>query len=348
MIYPQNVKTFKDKQVFELEQGGLLPELEIAYHTFGELNAAKDNVVWVFHALTANSDPTDWWKGIIGDGSPINPKEYFIICANVLGSFYGTTNPRSINPTTAEAYGLEFPVFTIRDVVRVHDLLRQHLDISKIQLCLGGSFGGHQALEFTLLKPQVVQSLVLLATSARETAWSIAIHEAQRMAIETDVTWKDNSVKAGANGLKAARALGLISYRTIESYIENQTDKEAKLDQHRAASYVRYQGDKLEKRFHAHCYWHLTKCLDSHHLGRGRGTVETVLSNINVPTTIIGIKSDLLIPVSEQEFLAKHIPKSNYFEITSKFGHDGFLIEVKQISEILVRHLTSLKRSLAV
>jgi len=341
MIYPNEVKNFQYKQAFELEQGGILPELDVAYHSFGHLNAAKDNVVWVFHALTANSDPTDWWKGVVGDGSPINPKEHFIICANVLGSFYGTTNPRSINPATGESYGLDFPAFTVRDVVRVHDLLRQYLGISKIQLCLGGSFGGHQALELALLQPKIVQSLVLLATSARETAWSIAIHEAQRMAIETDVTWTNNTLKAGAAGLKTARALGLISYRTIESYLEKQTDEEAKLDQHKAASYVRYQGEKLEKRFHAHCYWHLTKCLDSHHLGRGRDAIETVLSKINVPTTIIGIKSDLLIPVSEQLFLAKHIPNSAYFEITSKFGHDGFLIEIEQINSILVNHLKS-------
>lgn len=342
MIYPNNVQIYKHQQGFHLEQGGYLAHLEIAYHTFGTLNEAKDNVVWVFHALTANSDPTDWWKGVVGHNTLVNPETYFIICANVLGSFYGSTNPRSLDPATNLPYGIDFPAFTVRDVVKVHHLLRQHLGIQKICLGLGGSFGGHQALEFALVAPNVVESLVLLATSARETAWSIAIHEAQRMALETDATWQENTPTAGATGLKAARALGLISYRTINAYIQTQTDEQAKLDGHRAASYVRYQGKKLEQRFHAHCYWHLSKCLDTHHLGRNRGNLEQVLSSLTIPVTIIGIKSDLLIPVEEQQFLAEHLPLGIYHEIDSTFGHDGFLIEVPQINAILALHFKRL------
>ena len=343
MIYPKNVQIYKYQQGFNLEQGGHLVELEIAYHTFGTLNAAKDNVVWVFHALTANSDPTDWWQGVVGDNTLVNPDKHFIVCANVLGSFYGTTNPRSINPTTGLAYGIEFPSFTVRDVVQAHHLLRQHLGISTVMMGLGGSFGGHQALEFALAAPNVVKSLVLLATSARETAWSIAIHEAQRMALETDATWQEDSPSAGSMGLKTARALGLISYRTINAYIQTQTDNTPKLDQHRAASYVRYQGEKLAQRFHAHCYWHLSKCLDTHHIGRDRAPIETVLANLNIPVSVIGITSDLLIPVSEQQFLTRHLPKSVYYEIDSKFGHDGFLIEVSQINTILEEHFKRLR-----
>lgn len=344
MIYPKNVQIYKHKAGFRLEQGTYLAELDIAYHTFGTLNAAKDNVVWVFHALTANSDPSDWWQGVVGSDALIDPKKYFIVCANVLGSFYGTTNPRSINPETGLAYGLDFPPFTLRDVVQVHHLLRVHLGISQILLGLGGSFGGHQALEFALAVPKVVKSLVLLATSARETAWSIAIHEAQRMALETDPTWQENNSKAGASGLKTARALGLISYRTINAYIQTQTDEKPKLDQHKAASYVRYQGEKLAQRFHAHCYWYLSKCLDTHHLGRNRGTIESVLANLTIPVTVIGIKSDLLIPVQEQQFLAKHLIQGIYHEIDSKYGHDGFLIEVPQINIILAQHLDRLTK----
>lgn len=342
MIYPENVQIYNYQKEFSLEQGGFLPKLEIAYHTFGSLNAAKDNVVWVFHALTANSDPSDWWQGVVGNNTLINPKEHFIVCANVLGSFYGSTNPRSVNPETGLAYGIDFPVFTVRDVVRVHHLLRQHLSIDSILLGIGGSFGGHQALEFALIMPDIVQSLVLLATSARETAWSIAIHEAQRMALETDITWKENSDKAGSTGLKTARALGLISYRTIDAYIQTQTDESPKLDHHKAASYVRYQGKKLEQRFHAHCYWHLSKCLDTHHIGRNRDSIEAVLTGLNIPVTVIGIDSDLLIPVQEQQFLAKHLPKGVYHEISSRFGHDGFLIEVTKINAILALHFKQL------
>lgn len=339
MIYPENIQFYHHKQGFELEQGGMLPELTIGYHTYGTLNANKDNVVWVFHALTANSDPMGWWSEVISHNSPINPEEHFIICANVLGSFYGTTNPRSINPETQQPYGVHFPKFTVRDVVRVHHLLRQHLDITAVKVCIGGSFGGHQALEFVLEAPEVSESLIVLATSARETAWSIAIHEAQRMAIETDPTWKANHPKAGSDGLKTARALGLISYRTTDAYIQTQTDVEAKLDNFKAASYVRYQGKKLEERFHAQCYWYLTKCLDTHHIGRNRGWVESALRKINIPTSIIGIKSDMLIPPSEQRFLAEHIPLAHYYEIDSAYGHDGFLIEHKKINTIIAKHL---------
>lgn len=335
MILPPNLQIYQHTTPFELEQGGVLPNLQIGYHTFGKLNAQKDNVVWVFHALTANSDPTDWWAGVVGEGTLLHPDKYFIVCANVLGSFYGTTCPRSINPTTGESYGMDFPRFTVRDVVQTQHLLRKYLGIEKIKLCIGGSFGGHQALEFALVQPDLVEKMVLLATSARETAWSIAIHEAQRMAIESDLTWKNNDAKAGATGLKTARALGLLSYRTIDAYIQGQSDEEEILDNFKAASYMRYQGEKLEKRFHAHSYWYLTKCLDTHHLGRGRGGIPAALQQITAFTTIIGIQSDMLIPPSEQAFLAQHIPNSKYYEIPSAFGHDGFLIEVEQINAII-------------
>jgi homoserine O-acetyltransferase/O-succinyltransferase len=342
MIYPAGLKIYSHSNVFKTEKGKSLPDLQIGYHSFGKLNAAKDNVVWVFHALTANSDPTVWWKGIIGEGSLIDPEEYFIVCANVLGSCYGSTNPRSVNPATGREYGIGFPEFTVRDVSRVHHMLRIHLGIERIQICIGGSFGGHQAQEFTLLEPKRVDSLFLLATSAKETAWSIAIHEAQRMAIETDLSWKENRKDAGAQGLKTARALGLISYRTFQKYKEEQSNQDERTEDFKAASYVRYQGEKLAVRFHAHCYWHLSKCLDTHHIGRNRGNIQSVLNSIHIPVTIIGIESDLLIPVSEQKFLAKHLPDAIYHEIRSEYGHDGFLTEVKQINAILEKHLQKL------
>ncbi len=342
MILPKGVQIYQHLQPLRLERGSTLPALQVAYHTFGTLNAAKDNVVWVFHALTANSDPTEWWKGVVGDNAPINPNEHFIVCANVLGSFYGTTNPRTENPQSRRPYGIAFPHFTVRDVVTVHHLLREYLDIEQVKVAIGGSFGGHQALEFALVAPERVQSLVLLATSARETAWSIAIHEAQRMAIETDPTWRDNTPKAGAQGLKTARGIGLLSYRTIQSYLDQQTDETPQLDDHRAASYVRYQGDKLERRYHAHCYWHLSKCLDTHHVGRGRGSMEAALQQLAMPCTVIGIDTDMLIPPQEQRFLAQHLPRGLYYEIPSRFGHDGFLIEIEAINSILGLHFERL------
>jgi homoserine O-acetyltransferase len=344
MILPQNVQIYQHLSPVHLERGATLPAVQIAYHTFGALNATKDNVVWVFHALTANSNPLEWWKGVVGTGAPINPEEHFIVCANVLGSFYGTTNPRTENPQSKRPYGIHFPHFTVRDVVALHHLLREYLEIEQVKLAIGGSFGGHQALEFAFEAPERVESLFLLATSARETAWSIAIHEAQRMAIETDPTWRDNTPKAGAQGLKTARGIGLLSYRTIQSYLDQQTSPDDRIDEHRAASYVRYQGDKLEKRYHAHCYWHLSKCLDSHHLGRGRGSIQKALQRLPMLSTVVGIDSDMLIPPQEQRFLAKHLPNGQYHEISSRFGHDGFLIEIEAINVILQQHLARLEQ----
>lgn len=343
MLLPKGLQIYHHLQGVRLESGVTLPAVQIAYHTFGQLHATQDNVVWVFHALTAHSDPTEWWKGVVGSGAPIDPEKHFIVCANVLGSYYGTTNPRTENPQSREPYGLDFPKFTVRDVVTLHHLLREHLGIEQVQLAIGGSFGGHQALEFALAAPRRVQSLFLLATSARETAWSIAIHQAQRMAIETDPTWQENSSQAGLQGLKTARGIGLLSYRTIQSYIDQQTDDHHKVDDFKAASYVLYQGEKLGKRFHAQCYWYLTKCLDSHHVGRGRGSIEAALQQLTIPCTIIGIDTDMLIPPTEQIFLAQHLPKGQYHEIPSKFGHDGFLIEIEAINEVLKQHLEQLE-----
>lgn len=340
MILPEGVQIYHHLASFELEQGGKLSQLQIAYHTYGQLNAKRDNVVWVFHALTANSAAAEWWKGVIeGEGSLLNAKEHFIVCANVLGSFYGTTNPCSINPTTKERYGLDFPRYTTRDVVRVHRLLQQHLGITTIKIAIGGSFGGHQAMEYALEYPNTIEKLVLMATSAKETAWSIAIHEAQRMAIETDISWQQKNSKAGSEGLKTARAIGLISYRTIQAYIQTQGDEDDRLDGFKASSYVRYQGKKLEQRFHAQCYWYLTKCLDSHNVGRGRGGVASALQQLKVSTLVIGIDSDMLVPCSEQQQLAAWIPAATYLEIKSKFGHDGFLIEIEQINAALAAWL---------
>jgi homoserine O-acetyltransferase len=341
MLLPEGVKIYNYTYSFRLELGGELKQLNIAYHTYGTLNEAKDNVVWVFHALTANSNAIDWWAGVIGgEQAIIDPKKHFIVCANVLGSFYGTTNPRSTILGSKEVYGMDFPRYTTRDVVKAHTLLQQHLGIEKIMLAIGGSFGGHQTLEYAIGYPSVIQKMILLVTSARETPWSIAIHEAQRMAIETDSSWQQKDQEAGAQGLQTARAIGLISYRTIDAYIQTQKDTVDKIDDFKASSYVRYQGKKLKNRFHAHNYWYLTKCLDSHNVGRDRGGCEKALASIQIPTTIIGIDTDMLIPTSEQQYLAAHIPTANYYEITSKFGHDGFLIEKDQINSIIKKALS--------
>ncbi|QHL87514.1 homoserine O-acetyltransferase [Nibribacter ruber] len=336
---------FQYPHPFELENGQTLPALTLAYHAFGQLNAKKSNVVWICHALTANSDPLDWWNGVTADGKAINPKDHFIICANILGSCYGSTGPLSVNPETGQPYYAMFPQVTIRDMVRAHALLREHLGIEKIYLLAGGSMGGYQALEWCLREPGRIENLFLLATSAAESAWGIAIHTTQRLSIEADCTFGEASDTAGSKGLKAARAVGILTYRSFQILEQNQTDPDPeKLDNFRVSSYINYQGNKLVSRFNAYSYWILTKAMDSHHLGRGRGgNLADVLQQIHQKTLVIGISSDVLCPVQEQKFIAQHVPNAQYVEIESDYGHDGFIIEGERITQALQAWLPAIQ-----
>jgi len=322
---------------FELESGESLPGITIAYNTYGVLNKDESNVVWVCHALTANSDVAAWWPGVVGPSDVITPDKYFIVCANILGSCYGSTGPLSEDPRTGKPYYHEFPMITIRDMVKAHILLRKHLGIERIHLLMGGSMGGYQALEWAVMEPERIGKLFLIATSTTESAWGIAIHTAQRLAIEADSTWLEVSPKAGSKGLKAARAIGILTYRNYGIMVQKQTDPDPeKLDNYRASSYITYQGDKLVNRFNAYCYWLLTKAMDSHHLARGRGrSVEEMLRSITQPSLVIGIGSDILCPLEEQRFIARNIPDAQLVEIDSVYGHDGFMVEGGTIA----RHL---------
>ncbi len=311
----------------------MLPGLQIAYTTAGTLNPEKDNVIWICHALTANADPTEWWPGLVGTGKLFDPAVHFIVCANMLGSHYGSTGPLSENPATGEPYYHQFPEVTIRDMVGSLDLLRVELGIHRIHTCIGGSMGGQQALEWAIVQPQLIENLVLIATNAQHSAWGIAFNEAQRMAIEVDSTWPERSPYAGLNGMKAARATALLSYRNYETYLKTQTSYEPeRTDNYPASSYQRYQGEKLARRFNAFSYWILSKAMDSHHAGRGRGSVTAALQGIKSRTLVIGIASDVLFPVEEQRLLAAYIPDAHYEELESLYGHDGFLIECDQIT----------------
>jgi homoserine O-acetyltransferase len=325
---------FSYRQAFELEAGHLLPEIDIAYHTYGNLNKNKSNVVWICHALTANSDALDWWPGVVGRGKVIDPARYFIVCANILGSCYGTTGPLSIDPNTGEPYYGSFPLITIRDMVKAHILLRKHLGIEKIHLLMGGSMGGYQVLEWVIMENELIENLFLLATSAAESAWGIATHTAQRLAIEADGSWMSNSPSAASKGLKAARAIGMLTYRNYGILVEKQTDADTeKLDDYKASSYINHQGEKLVSRFNAYSYWILTKAMDSHHLARGRaGGVKAILQTIHQPTLLLGISSDILCPPHEQEFLSHHMAHATFIAIDSAYGHDGFMVESEKIS----------------
>ena len=324
---------YQYNQPFALECGVSLPKLKIAYHVYGEYHPGK-KVAWVCHALTANSDAADWWKGLIGAGYLINPDDYFIVCANIIGSCYGSTGPLSIEDIGASISYDNFPTITIRDMVQAHILLRQHLGIENIDLLLGGSMGGYQALEWAVMEPNRIKKMFLIATSPSESAWGVAVHTAQRLAIEADCTWKESKPNAGAKGLKAARAIGMLTYRNYGIFQEKQTDEDPeKIDNFKASAYMIYQGDKLVKRFNAYSYWLLTKSMDSHHLARKRGgDLMATLAGIKIPTFIIGINSDILCPLDEQRFMEQHMSNATLMAIDSMYGHDGFIIESVQIS----------------
>jgi homoserine O-acetyltransferase len=330
------MKTLKYSHPFKTETGAYLPELEIAYNTYGTLNNSADNVIWVCHALTANSDVEAWWPGMVGENDLFDTSKYFIVCANVLGSCYGTTGPASVNPETGKPWLRDFPLITVRDLVNVHELLREYLGINKIHTIIGASIGGYQALEYSIMYPERIQRLIILASGARQTPWALAFSESMRLAMEADQTFITNDPEGGKKGLKAARSIALISYRTVGAY--NQTQKEdddEKLTNFKAATYQAYQGDKLVKRFNPYSYWCLTCLSDTHNAGRGRGGAINALKRIKAEVLCVGIKSDLLFPTQEQKFIAANTGNSVYVEIDSFYGHDGFLIETELVTDIV-------------
>lgn len=308
--------TLKIDEPLILESGDALQDLKICYTTMGKLNKAKTNVVWIFHALTANSNPAEWWADLVGEGKSIDPKDHFIVCANMLGSCYGSTGPKD----------LTFPLVTITDMVKAHKILLDYLEIKKVHLGIGGSMGGQQLLEWAVQEPELFENIVPLATNAYHSPWGIAFNEAQRMALENIDT---------AKGLETARAIAMLSYRHYNTYGKTQQDVDQRWDSFCASSYQRYQGEKLRKRFSAESYYYLSKAMDSHHLGRHFGSAEAALRRIKSRALVIGIDTDILFPPHEQRFLAENIQNAIFKEIHSDYGHDGFLIEAKKISALL-------------
>lgn len=325
------INFFNFQENYPLESGQSLAGLTLAYQTFGKLNAQKDNVIWVVHALTANSNPLEWWPGVCGQGLAIDPDNNFIICVNNPGSPYGSIHPLSENPETGSPWYDQFPLFTTRDIAKAFDLLRQHLEIDKISLLAGASLGGQIAMEWAILQPQVFENLVLIATNARHSPWGIAFNESQRLAIEADPSFREKNANGGAAGLKAARSIAMLSYRTATGYNQSQHQSDHPLDQFKASSYQRYQGEKLVNRFDAYSYYALTRTMDSHNVARNKSSVSDALQTIEAHTLVIGITTDLLFPTEEQKLLASHIRNARYAEIHSELGHDGFLTEAAKV-----------------
>ncbi len=335
---------FNYSSPFTLESGEVLSGFHLAYTTHGQLNAQKDNVVWIFHALTANSNPLEWWPGLVGEGKYFDPSKYFIICVNKPGSPYGSISPLSQNPQTNEPFYYDLPFFSIRDMVKAFQHLKDHLGINKVLVGLGGSTGGMQLLEWAIEEPELFDHIVPIATNAVLSAWGIAFNASQRMAIEADSSWLERKQDAGQKGLATARSIALLSYRHYNGYGITQARDKAFVSlsegvDYAADNYQRYQGLKLVNRFNAACYYRLTQSMDSHDVGRHRGGVVNALKKITARTLVIGIESDVLYPISEQQFLQQHIRGAELLSIASDFGHDGFLLEYEKIETALSKFI---------
>lgn len=328
--------TFDDP--FFFEAGDRLDTMTMVFYTSDRPYKPGEKVVWVCHALTGNANPEDWWPDMVGPGMLFDPDECFIVCSSMLCSPYGKCGPATINPATGKPYLLDFPRTTVRDIVAANIRVRKYLGIETIDLMLGPSIGGFQTTEWVIMEPDVVKKAVFLATAHRALPYLTAFNESQRMAIKADPTFFEAaSIEGGLEGLKCARSIALISYRTFDGY--NQTQQEQEDDvmfADRAASYQRYQGEKLVKRnFDAYSYWYLTYALDSQNVGRGRGGVKAALGTIKAQCTVISITSDYIFPPQHMRETAAALQDAKYYEIYSIFGHDGFLIEKDALGAIL-------------
>ena len=320
-----------------LETGATLPEVTIAYDTYGTLTPEKDNVIWVMHGLTANSDVADWWPHTVEAGKFLDPEKYFIVCANVLGSCYGTTGPSSENPATGKPWCGDFPKVTIRDMVACHRLLADYLDITHIHEMIGVSLGGFQAIEWMVTDPGIADHVMFCATDSSCSPWLAAFNKSMYMAIATDPTYGEARLDAGQKGLATARSLALISYRGPFAYNMSQKDPEDNSDPffHRVQTYQEYQGLKLCRRFDVYSYVRICESSDSHNVGRGRGGIAKALSRIKADTLVIGISSDILFPPECLRELSENIPGSRLRVMESDFAHDGFLIEHEKLDSIM-------------
>ncbi len=342
-----------------LEGGGRLPEVTVAYETWGTRNVAGDNAVLVLHALTGDSHvagppvaghPTvGWWEGLVGPGAPVDTDRYFVVCPNVLGGCQGTTGPSSVAPDGAP-YGSRFPGITIRDQVAVEVALSDALGIERWSAVIGGSMGGMRVLEWAVGHPVRLDRAVVIATGASATADQVALCSLQVRAIRGDPSFAGGDYydtgAAPLSGLGIARGIGQYSYRTAREFDvrfgrEHQGAEEPlKGGRYAIESYLEYHGDKLARRFDPNSYIVLSEAMNRHDVGRGRGGVADALAGVVAEVTIAGVTSDRLYPIELQRELAALIPgAAGAVEISSTFGHDGFLLEIEQVGTVVAQAL---------
>ena len=349
-----------EPQPFVLEGGGQLESVTVAYETWGTLNSARSNAVLVLHALTGDSHAAGeaqkghltpgWWRGVIGPGLAIDTDRFFVVCPNVLGACQGTTGPSSLAPD-GSYYGSRFPVITIRDQVEVEVALADYLDVETWAGVVGGSMGGMRVLEWAVGHPARTGHAVVLAVGAAATADQIALSSLQVRAIRLDPDFAGGDYYSHDNapfeGLAIARGLGQFTYRTgleFETRFGRALQVESDAvgaSSYAIESYLGYQGAKLGARFDPNSYIVLSEAMNHHDVGRGRGGIEAALKSVPVPVTVAGIVSDRLYPLDLQEQLVTLLPHASPLAtISSDFGHDGFLLEVEQVSAVIASALS--------
>jgi len=349
---PPGYRVFTDIGDLGLDSGATLPDVRLAHESWGTFNGS--NAVLILHALTGDSHvvgeagpghPTaGWWDTLVGPGRPLDTNRFFVIAANILGGCQGSTGPATRDPDGFH-WGGSFPALTVRDQVRAEVALADRLGIESWHAVIGGSAGGMRALEWAVEHPKRVERLFLLATSAAASAEQIALSRTQVAAIENDPAWFDGDYYDGPqgplSGLDLARRIAHIAYRS-ESELAERFGRDVELDGTWSVdSYLQHHGAKLVQRFDANSYVVLTSAMDSHDVGRGRGGVEAALSRITARTIVAGIDSDRLYPLHQQQELADLIPTAEPLDVvTSRHGHDGFLVEHAQVGKLAERLLT--------
>jgi homoserine O-acetyltransferase len=361
----RRIVTVCDKRNFALEGGGRLDRVDIAYESWGSLDASASNAVLVCHALTGDAHATGpsgpgqhadgWWQDMIGPGKPLDTDRYFVVCANVLGGCGGSTGPMSPHPDDGEPYGARFPVVTPRDMVRTQAMLADHLGIARWLSVVGGSMGGMQALEWAVMFPDRVASVAVIASASAASAMQIGWSETGRLAIANDPKWNGGDYYDAADGdgphegLALARRIAQLHYRADVS-LENRFgraeadrfDHIGLWDRFQIESYLDHHGMKLVRRFDANSYLVLNKSMDLHDVGRRRGGRAEALRRINCPVLIVSIDTDILYPPRQQQELRDDLLANTeipvtYEEIISDHGHDGFLIEFDQLGPMVDR-----------
>jgi len=354
-----------------LDSGITLSPVDVAYETYGQLNASRTNAILVLHAFSGDAHAAGispetgkpgWWDNMIGPGKGFDTNKYFVICSNVLGGCRGTTGPSSINPDTGCPYGLGFPVITIGDMVRLQKMLIASLGIPRLLSVSGGSMGGMQALEWAVSYPEHVVSAIPIASTTRHSAQQIAFNEVGRQAIMADPDWNDGNYygrRPPARGLAVARMVGHITYMSDDSMREKfgrrLRDKETfsfgfDVD-FEVESYLRYRGTQFVNRFDANSYLYITKAMDYFDLTSKSGSLAAALEPARARFLVISFSSDWLYPSYQSQEMVRALRARNcdvaYIELQSNYGHDSFLVDVAEQSEIVRGFLGSTFEKLA-